>query len=154
SMSSNTNNSNLSPTPRTTARPTASPGQTPRTAPAQPGTFTDDFSVERWGTGKSQFGEIWYANQEYHMRATAGGYIVMYGPKTSDYQTENATVRVTTHSVDGVSPTLGYGLVVHGDKSKTNQLEDYSFLIYTGENPAYRVVQHKGGTETPLVNTT
>ncbi len=154
SMSSNTNNRNVSPSPRPTARPTAGPRPTPRTVPEQPGTFTDDFSVQRWGTGKSQFGEIWYANQEYHMRATPGGYIVMYGPKTSDYKTENATIRVTARSVDGASPMLGYGLVVHGEKSKADQLEDYAFLIYTGDNPAYRIVQHRGGTETPLVNTT
>ena len=154
SISSNTNKRNVSPSPRPTARPTAGPGPTQTTVPAPSGTFTDDFSVQRWGTGESQYGETWYANQEYHMRANAGGYIVMYGPKTSDYQTENATVRVTTRSVDGVSPTSGYGLVVHGEKSKANQAEDYSFLIYTGASPSYRVVQHKAGTETNLVNTT
>jgi hypothetical protein len=116
-------------------------------------TFTDDFSNKTWGTGESQYGNIWYQDEEYHMHATKGGYIVMYGPDKPDYKTENATVRVGLRSIDGEPPTTGYGLVVHGEK-KDGKLEDYSFLIYNGDNPKYKIVLHKGGNETAVVNWT
>jgi hypothetical protein len=116
-------------------------------------TYTDDFSKEEWGTGPSQYGNIKYEDEEYHMHATKGGYIVMYGPDRKDYYDENATVRVGTRSVDGNPPETGYGLVVHGEK-KTGNLEDYSFLIYNGDNPKYKIVLHKAGVESKVVDWT
>jgi hypothetical protein len=38
--------------------------------------------------------------------------------------------------------------------SKKNELEDYSFLIFTGGDPQYKVVMHRGGKETPIVKWT
>jgi hypothetical protein len=116
-------------------------------------TFTDDFSTQSWGTGPSQFGNIWYQDEAYHMHATKGGYIVMYAPDKPEYKTENATVRVGLRSVDGSPPDTGYGLVVHGEK-KDGKLEDYSFLIYNGDNPKYKIVAHKAGAESRLVDWT
>ena len=113
-----------------------------------PAAFSDDFSSQKWGTGSSAYGVIWYADGEYHMKSKEKTYFVMYGP-SDDYDTGNARVRVTARNVDGVSPVSGYGLVVHG--APEERLRDYGFLIYTGENPKYEVVQHKGGTETALV---
>ena len=110
-------------------------------------TFTDDFSTQSWGTGPSQFGNIWYQDEAYHMHATKGRYIVIYSPDKPEYKTENATVRVGLRSVDGEPPVTGYGLVVHGDK-KTGNLEDYAFLINNGDDPKYKIVVHKGGNET------
>lgn len=115
-----------------------------------PASFSDDFSTQKWGTGNSAYGNIWYANDQYHMKSKEKTYFVMYAP-TNDYDTENARVRVTVHSVDGVSPVSGYGLVVHGVSSPEERLKDYGFLIYTGENPKYEVVLHRSGTETALV---
>jgi len=115
-----------------------------------PASFTDDFSTQKWGTGSSAYGNIWYADGEYHMKSKEKTYFVMYGP-SNDYDTENARVRVTVRSVDGISPVSGYGLVVHGASSPEEKLKDYGFLIYTAENPKYEVVLHKGGTETALV---
>ena len=117
--------------------------------------YTDDFSTPGWGVGPSQYGNIWYDNEEYHMRATKGGYIVMYSPADrKEYQTENATVRVGLRSIDGDVSSTGYGLLVHGLKSKEGQLEDYGFLISNGDNPKYRIVLHKAGKETVLVEPT
>jgi hypothetical protein len=113
--------------------------------------FTDDFSAQRWGVGASQFGNMWYQNGEYHMRASTSGYVVMYGPDLKQYSTENATVRVGLRSVDGNSPNTGYGLSVHGEK-KDGKLEDYSFVIYNGTGPKYEIVQHQAGVETNLVS--
>ena len=116
-------------------------------------TFTDDFSTQRWGTGPSAYGNIWYQNEEYHMHATKDGYIVMYGPDRAEYKTKNATVRVGLRSVDGNPPNHGYGLVVHGER-KDGKLEDYAFLIYNGGGPRYKIIDHKGGTQTDLVGWT
>jgi hypothetical protein len=115
--------------------------------------FTDDFSKEDWGTGPSQYGNIKYEDEEYHMHATKGGYIVMYSPDRPEYHDENATVRVGTRSIDGNPPDTGYGLVVHGEK-KTGNLEDYGFLISNGDNPKYKIVLHKGGSESKVVDWT
>jgi len=114
---------------------------------------TDDFSAESWYTGSSQFGRTWYEDDEYHLHANKGGYIVMYSPDKSDYYDENSTVRVTVRSVDGESPDAGYGLLVHGNRIN-NQFNDYGFLIYSGDSPKYAIVQHKSSTETKVVNWT
>jgi len=112
-------------------------------------TFTDDFSTQSWGTGPSTYGNIWYQDEEYHMHATKGGYIVMYAPDKKEYYDENATVRVGLRSIDGNPPNTGYGLVVHGEK-KDGKLEDYAFLIYNGDDPKYKIVLHKAGVESKM----
>ncbi len=116
----------------------------------QPTALTDDFATERWRTGNFQFGDIWYAADEFHMRAKEKMYLVMYAPG-AEYTTENSRVRVTARSVDGVSPASGYGLIVHGEKSADGSLEDYALLIYTGSEPQYQVVLHKNGLQKTLV---
>lgn len=116
-----------------------------------PSSFSDGFSEQKWGTGTFQYGEIWYLNDEYHMRSKDKTYIVMYAP-SNEYNTENATVKVTVRSIDGTSPNSGYGLIVHGEKTKEKkELEDYAFLIYSGDNPQYEVVMHKNGSQTTVV---
>ena len=115
-----------------------------------PSSLTDDFSNQKWGTGNYAYGDIWYADDEYHMRAKAGKYLVMYAP-SQEYKTANATVTVTAHSVDGTPAASGFGLIVHGERSATNQLEDYALLIYTGGETKYEIVKHKGGAQTEVV---
>jgi len=115
-----------------------------------PSLTSDDFSVETWGVGNYAFGDIWYADEEYHMRAKADKYLVMYAP-SGDYKTGNATVTVTARSVSGTSPASGYGLIVHGERSKANELEDYALLIYSDSETKYEIVKHKGGEQIALV---
>jgi len=115
--------------------------------------FKDDFSEQNWGVGPSQYGNLWYQDDEYHMHAVKGSYIVMYAPDRKEYSDENATVRVGLRSVDDDSPSHGYGLVVHGEK-KDSKLEDYGFLIYNGTEPKYEVILHKAGVETKMVDWT
>jgi hypothetical protein len=110
---------------------------------------TDDFSQAKWGTGNYDYGDIWYDNDEYHMRAKEKTYLVMYGP--DEYNTSNANVKVTVRSVDGTASPTGYGLVVHGERSKAGELEDYALLIYTGADPQYEVIKHKGGQQTTVL---
>jgi hypothetical protein len=115
--------------------------------------FTDDFSSESWYTGTSDYGRTWYEDDEYHVRGNKNGYILMYAPDRADYYDENSTVRVTTRSVDGVSPTLGYGLLVHGERSG-GTFRDYGLLIYNGDSPKYAIVQHKDSKESKIVSWT
>ncbi|MGZ8842733.1 MAG: hypothetical protein ACXW18_03670, partial [Pyrinomonadaceae bacterium] len=75
--------------------------------------FTDDFSTKNWGDSPTPFGRLWYEDEEYHMHANQGGYIVMYAPDKPEYRDENATVRVGLRNIDGKSPGSGYGLTVH-----------------------------------------
>lgn len=117
--------------------------------PTVPTTVTDDFSNQKWGTGSYDFGDIWYAGDEYHMRGKTDKYMVMYAP-SQEYKTGNATVSVTARSVDGTPTASGFGLIVHGEK-KGNNLEDYALLIYTGADPKYEIVSHKDGKQMPVV---
>jgi hypothetical protein len=117
---------------------------------APSGPLVDDFSEKKWAVGVSQFGRIWYDDDQYHMSSKDRTYIVMYAP-SDDYNTENATVKVTARSVDGDVPSAGFGLVVHGGSSKAKRLEDYALLIYPGDEPAYEIIMHKDGNQSSLV---
>ena len=119
-------------------------------SPTLPEALTDDFSEEKWGKGDFSYGNISYTDGEYRMRAKENSYLVMYAP-TSDYSTENATTRVTVQDVDGGAVPSGYGLIVHGQKTPTSQLQDYALLIYSGAQPRYQVIKHKAGVQTTVV---
>jgi hypothetical protein len=114
------------------------------------GPFLDDFSEKKWAVGNSQFGRIWYDNDEYHMSSKERTFLVMYAP-SDDYNTENATVKVTARSIDGSVPSAGFGLMVHCAQSKQKQLEDYALLIYPSDEPEYEVIMHKDGNQSSLV---
>jgi hypothetical protein len=116
--------------------------------------FVDDFSEQKWGTGVSQFGRIWYENGEYHMTSREKTFVVMYSPQTDEYSTENATVKVTARSVNGDVPASGFGLMVHCAQSKTKQLEDYALLIYPSDEPEYEIIKHKNGVQSTVVTRT
>ena len=118
-----------------------------------PASISDDFSVAQWGSGRFQFGEVWYADGEYHMRSKDRTFIVMYAPSDA-YGTKDATVKVTARSVDGTVPSNGFGLMVHCAQSKTKQLEDYAFLIYPEPEPEFEVVMHKDGNQSTVFNRT
>jgi len=118
-----------------------------------PTTFTDDFSEQKWGTGQSAFGRIWYDSGEYHMTSRERTFVVMYAP-SNDYNTENATVKVTARSVSGQVPSAGFGLMVHCVQTRDKKLEDYALLIYPSEEPEYKIIMHKDGVESSLVEKT
>jgi len=118
-----------------------------------PAAFKDDFSQQKWGTGTSQFGRIWYADGEYHMTSKDRTFVVMYAP-SNDYNTENATVRVTARSVTGSVPSSGFGLMVHCLQSRAGQLEDYALLIYPSAEPEFEVIMHKAGNQSTLIERT
>jgi hypothetical protein len=117
------------------------------------GPFTDDFSEKKWNVGNSQFGRMWYENDEYHMSSKEQTYIVIYAP-SEEYSTENATVKVTARMVDDTVPSNGFGLMVHCARTRTNKLDDYALLIYPSEEPEYEIIMHKEGTQSSLVNRT
>lgn len=122
-------------------------------ATTTPASIADDFSDQKWGTGTSPYGRIWYDNGEYHMTSRERTFVVMYAPSDA-YNTENATVTVTARSVDGGVPSAGFGLMVHCVQTKARKLEDYALLIYPGDDPEYEVIMHKDGNQSSLVQKT
>ena len=119
-----------------------------------PAMLVDDFSEQKWGTGTSQFGRIWYADGEYHMTSKERTFVAMYAP-SDYYSTENATVKVTARSATGSVPSNGFGLMVHCLQKKPGLLEDYGLLIYPSvDGPEYEVIMHKAGAQSTLVERT
>ena len=115
-----------------------------------PAALTDDFSQQKWGTGTSQFGRIWYSDDAYHMTSKEGTFVVMYAP-SNEYSTENAVVKVTARSASGNAPSAGFGLMVHCLQTRAGQLEDYGLLIFPSEEPEYEVIMHKAGVQSSVV---
>lgn len=154
SLGSDPNNTNLNANTREVNRNsnvTVNANVPNTNATVQPtGPFSDDFSDKKWNVGVSQFGRMWYEDDEYHMSSKQNTYIVMYAP-SDDYFTENATVKVTARSVDGNVPSAGFGLLVHGGWSKAKRLDDYGLLIYPSDEPEYEIIMHKDGTMSSLV---
>jgi len=157
SLGSNTNtnlNANTNRNGNVTANINANANSSNSNTTSPPsGPFLDDFSEKKWAVGTSQFGRMWYDNDEYHMTSKDQTFIVMYAP-SDDYNTENATVKVTARSVDGGVPSAGFGLMVHCGWSKAKKLEDYALLIYPSDEPEYQIVMHKDGTQSELVKRT
>jgi hypothetical protein len=157
SLGSDSNSNNLNANTRETNRNsnvTVNANVPNTNATVQPtGPFSDDFSEKKWNIGPSQFGRMWYDDDEYHMSSKPNTYIVMYAP-SDDYFTENATVKVTARSVDGDVPSAGFGLLVHGGWSKAKRLDDYGLLIYPSDEPEYEIIMHKDGTMSSLVTRT
>ena len=159
SLSSNTNTTNLNTNTRNENRNSnvtanANVSNTNANANATvPNPLIDDFSQQKWGTGVSQYGRIWYSDGEYHMSSREKTFVVMYAP-SDDYNTENATVKITARSVDGQAPSAGFGLMVHCAQSKAKQLEDYALLIYPSDEPEYEIVKHKDGVQSSVVTKT
>jgi hypothetical protein len=118
-----------------------------------PTSLTDDFSQQKWSTGQSAFGRIWYENDEYHMTSRERTFVVMYAP-SNDYNTENADVKITARSVTGDVPSAGFGLMVHCAQTRDKKLEDYALLIYPSVEPEYEVIMHKDGVQSSLVQRT
>lgn len=159
SLSSNKNTNNLNANTRNENRNTNVTANAnvsnanANTNAAIPSSFVDDFSEQKWGTGVSQYGRIWYEGGEYHMTSREKTFVVMYAP-SDEYSTENATVKVTARSVNGDVPASGFGLMVHCAQSKAKQLEDYALLIYPSDDPAYEIIKHKDGVQSSVVTKT
>jgi hypothetical protein len=160
SLSSNPNNSNFNANTRNenrnsnvTTNANANVNTTNANTNANtslPASLTDDFSQQKWNVATSEYGRSWYQDGEYHMTSKENTFVVMYAP-SDEYNTENATVKVTARSVSGNVPVAGFGLMVHCAQSKAKQLEDYALLIYPSEEPEYEVIMHKDGKQSSLV---
>jgi hypothetical protein len=118
-----------------------------------PTSITEDFSVQTWSAATSPYGRTWYDDGEYHMVSKERTWVVMYAP-SDDYSTENARVSVNARSVSGEVPSAGFGLTVHTVQTRTGQLDDYGLLIYPTEEPEYKIIMHKAGAESILVDRT
>src|SRR6185295_4364421 len=75
SMGSNTNNRNTNANSRNANR-----NSNTNSNGSLPPLVTDDFSEEKWTTDRGDFGDLWYDNDEYHMRSKEKTFLVMYAP--------------------------------------------------------------------------
>lgn len=111
---------------------------------------TIDFS--RWGERKTTMGETKLVGDEFQVSAAKNNfyYVLVASNKFEDkYLTNNAISKVTTHSVTGASPSLGYGLIVNSDVEPLKS--DYAFLIRS-DNQTFRVVRHQDKEEETIKN--
>jgi len=153
-LNANTRNENRNSNVTANANANANVSNTNANANATiPNSLVDDFSQQKWGTGNSAYGRIWYDGGEYHMNSRERTFVVMYAP-SDEYSTENATVKVTARSVSGEVPASGFGLMVHCAQSKTKQLEDYALLIYPSDEAEYEIIKHKNGVQSSVVTKT
>lgn len=114
----------------------------------------ENIDFTRWGERKTQMGETKLVGDEFQVNANKNGYyyVVIASSKFEDrYLTNNAIAKVTTHSVTGVSPSLGYGLIVNSDTDPLKS--DYAFLIRS-DNQTYRIVRHEEDKEETVVGWT
>lgn len=110
----------------------------------------DDFSTQNWPTGDAAYGSF-YQDGEYHMKGKPNLYLYLFPLNRGGYGSKDASVKVTARSVDGESPTSGYGLVMHGKVTPQRQLEGYAFLIYTGSPAKYQIARFDAGEMKPVV---
>ncbi len=61
----------------------------------------------------------------------------------------NATVRVTARSVDGTPALTGYGLIVHGEKSRTATLKTMLCSSTPARKPKYEIIKQKAASKRP-----
>ena len=115
---------------------------------------TGNIDFSRWGERKTAMGETKLVGDEFQVSAARNGYyyVVISSSKFDDkYLTNDATAKVTAHSVSGVSPTLGYGLIVNSDVDPLKS--DYAFVIRS-DNQTFRVVRHQDNEEEAVTNWT
>jgi hypothetical protein len=112
--------------------------------PPPSNSLKDDFSTENWPTGDAAYNSF-YQDGEYHMQGKPNLYVYMFPRNIGSYASKDATVKVTARSVTSRSPEYGYGLIVHGRISKSNKLEGYGFLLYTGTPAKYEIVRFTDG---------
>lgn len=115
---------------------------------------SENVDFTRWGERKTAAGETKLVGDEFQVNAHKNGfyYVVIASNKFDDkYLTNNSVTKVTTHSVTGNSPTLGYGLIINSDVDPLKS--DYAFLIRS-DNQTYRVVSHEDDQEGSVVNWT
>lgn len=113
-------------------------------------TNVQTIDLSKWVQENSQYGIAEYRNGEFIMSSKQKGfYYVLIAKK--DYQTENATTKVSVRNIDNANTSLGFGLVVHSNPSPL--LQDYAFLIDSVKKK-YRIVYHQPGKENEVTKWT
>ncbi len=113
-------------------------------------TTTDEIDLSKWVHGDTNIGVTEYRNGSFFMSSKKKGYYYVLAAPTN-YQTENATTKVTVKNVNEDDSSLGFGLIIHSNP--TPLVQDYAFLI-DSENKKYRVVRHTPQNEIKVVDWT
>jgi hypothetical protein len=110
-----------------------------------------EIDLSEWVKEFSVWGTTEFTNGEFLMAAKQKGYYyVLVAP--DEYNTGNATTKVTARNVDAANTSLGFGLIVHSDP--TPLTKDYAFLIDSIKK-RFRIVRHEPDKEkviTPWTN--
>ena len=113
-------------------------------------TNTEEIDLSKWVHGDTDIGVTEYRNGDFFMSSKKKGYYyVLAAP--ANFQTENATTKVTVRNVNEKDSNLGFGLIVHSNPTPLTQ--DYAFLI-DSEDKKYRVVRHVPQNEIKVVDWT
>lgn len=113
------------------------------------------YSEMDWGKLDSSFGHGEYVGGEYRVNSknSENYYVIIVDAVVKDqYVTKNATTKITVRNTSASAPPLGFGLVVHSDPTPLKS--DYSFVIRTDKDPAYRIAKHDNRVETDIVKWT
>ncbi len=123
----------------------------PKKSPStERGKFTK-IDLSDWTKVDPKFATAEYKSGEFIMGTVEKGFYYVLIAK-SDFQTDDATTRLTVRNVDEKPTRLGYGIIFHSDP-KEPLVKDYGFLI-DADKQRYRVVKHTPGKETDVIKWT
>ncbi len=109
-----------------------------------------EVDMKTWVRGENDFGVTEFESGEFFMNAQKEGYYYVIAAP-AQYQTENATTRITVRNVANADTNLGFGLIVHSDPTPLQK--DYAFLI-DSEKQRFRIVRHTPKNELTVFNWT
>ena len=113
-------------------------------------TEKDNFST--WRVEKNEYGSTEYRAGEYIMSSKRANYYYVLVTANSEFDTYDASTKITVRNVNGSPTNSGYGILIHSD-IKSPLIRDYGFLIDSAKQ-SYRVVQHANLKESVLVQWT
>lgn len=109
----------------------------------------DDLSDWKY-SGK--FGESAFKGNELLMSSNSDKFSFTLSSPDFDFQTENATTKVTVKNIGGQVTSAGFGLMINCDE-ETPLKSDYVFLI-DSKAKKFRIAKHISGKETNIIDWT
>ncbi len=121
----------------------------PKTSPSTSNNF-EKIDLSKRTDANPEYANSEFKNGEFVMGTKEKGFYYVL-VTTAEYQTDDATTRLTVRNVDEKPTRLGYGLIFHSDPNPLTK--DYGFLI-DADKKRYRVVKHTPGDEKDIIKWT
>ena len=112
--------------------------------------LSEDFSD--WRREKNDSGKSEYLNNEFVLTSKQAGYFYVLVTSKKEFQSTNASTKVTVRNLNGTTTPLGYGLLIHSNPTVA-LASDYVFLI-DSTTQSYRVAMHTSNKETNVIKWT